>query len=113
MPVYLYECALCGEFEVEMSISDPPLESCGCGEPVRKLLAPVQFCVPEHMRASTFSGSEGERRLKRQVRTNNEIAKGLANGTMDPPSDRDVFGEAQTRESKNQFNRIYEKAKNG
>jgi putative FmdB family regulatory protein len=28
MPVYLYSCKKCGEFETMQSINDPPLEEC-------------------------------------------------------------------------------------
>lgn len=40
MPIYVYECVRCGEFEEQQSISAPALEHCPtCGEPVRKLIA--------------------------------------------------------------------------
>lgn len=41
MPTYLYECPECGEFELYQPVSDPPLQRCECGEPVRKLIAPL------------------------------------------------------------------------
>jgi putative FmdB family regulatory protein len=40
MPTYVYECAKCGEFEQEQSISDPVLERCPrCGGEVRRVIA--------------------------------------------------------------------------
>ena len=40
MPTYVYECARCGEFEEQQSMSAPALGSCPtCGGEVRRLIA--------------------------------------------------------------------------
>ena len=40
MPIYVYECPRCGEFEEHQPMSATALERCPtCGEPVRKLIA--------------------------------------------------------------------------
>lgn len=46
MPLYEYQCAECGRFEVIRKFSDPALKKCPtCGKPIRKLAsAPaIQF----------------------------------------------------------------------
>ena len=45
MPLYEYECTVCGErTELIQRLSDPPLSECPvCGEPVRKLLSAPSF----------------------------------------------------------------------
>lgn len=45
MPLYEYECTVCGErTEVIQRLSDPPLSDCPkCREPVRKLLSAPSF----------------------------------------------------------------------
>ena len=46
MPLYEYECARCGRFELIRKFSDPPLEACPtCGGEIHKVLsAPaIQF----------------------------------------------------------------------
>ncbi len=40
MPTYDYMCEVCGEFEVQQSMTDPPLENCPeCGGRVRRLVS--------------------------------------------------------------------------
>jgi putative FmdB family regulatory protein len=40
MPIYVYECARCGRFEEQQSISEPVLERCPtCGDAVRRVIA--------------------------------------------------------------------------
>lgn len=40
MPIYVYECDKCGEFEEQQSISAPVLSSCPvCGGKVERLIA--------------------------------------------------------------------------
>lgn len=40
MPTYVYECAQCGEFELEQSISDSALDRCPtCSNEVRRIIA--------------------------------------------------------------------------
>ena len=46
MPLYEYQCDVCGRFEVIRKFSDPPLETCPtCGAAVRKLFSSpaIQF----------------------------------------------------------------------
>jgi putative FmdB family regulatory protein len=46
MPLYEYQCDACGQrFEVIQKFSDPPVETCACGGPVKKLLSSpaIQF----------------------------------------------------------------------
>ena len=45
MPLYEYECTVCGHrTELIQRLSDPPLSACPkCGEPVRKLLSAPSF----------------------------------------------------------------------
>lgn len=105
MPVYLYECPECGEFEVSQAVEDAPLSRCECGEPVRKLIAPVAI------HAFTPVGAEAEKIERRTYRTNKETAEGLARGTHMPPADRDVCGDLQSRSSIAQFNSMYDHAK--
>jgi putative FmdB family regulatory protein len=39
MPTYTYGCERCGEFDLQQSIADPPLDSCPvCGGPVERLI---------------------------------------------------------------------------
>ena len=114
MPIYLYECRECGEYETEQSIHEPPLQTCivdGCNEPVRRLISQVAICIPKEHKAVTYAGREGERVNRRHFRENKAVAEGLANGTMMPPADRDVAGDKQTRESIAQLNSMYESAK--
>lgn len=107
MPTYCYECDLCGYFEAEQSIYDQPLQVHGCGKPCKKVIPPVQFLYPETHSAMRDTSEWAHR----HYRQNKEAAEGLANGTMMPPSDRGVFGDEQSRESKAQFNRMYDEAK--
>ena len=66
MPLYEYQCAKCGRFELIRKFSDPPLATCPtCGGEVQKLLsAPaIQFkgagwYITDYARKG--SGSEGE-----------------------------------------------------
>lgn len=40
MPTYVYECARCGEFEKQQSMTDPSLIVCPkCGGKVRKIIS--------------------------------------------------------------------------
>lgn len=57
MPIYLYECSECGEFEVEQRIIEDALTRCVCGEPARRLIAPVAFLIPAYMKAPGSTGS--------------------------------------------------------
>lgn len=44
MPTYVYECSNCNDvFEVEQRISEPALDSCGCGSKgtVKRLIQPT------------------------------------------------------------------------
>ena len=42
MPVYVYQCPTCGQFEQRQSFHDPALETCPtCGQPVRRLIRPA------------------------------------------------------------------------
>lgn len=75
-----------------------------------RMLAP-SVNVPEHHRAATYAGRDGDRKLARHYRCNKEAAEGLANGTMMENPERPIFGEEQPRESKVQFNRMYDEAK--
>lgn len=114
MPIYLYECHVCGEYETEQGINEPAYTKCivdGCTEPVRKLIAPVSICIPKEHRAATYAGREGDKVVARQYRENKRVAEGLANGTMTPPDDRDTTGDLQPREFTSQFNSMYETAK--
>jgi putative FmdB family regulatory protein len=44
MPIYEYECAKCGEFEVNQRITDDPLKRCPkCKGKVRKLISNTSF----------------------------------------------------------------------
>ena len=45
MPLYEYECTVCGHrTELIQRLSDPPLSACPkCGQPVRKLLSAPSF----------------------------------------------------------------------
>lgn len=44
MPLYEYQCAKCGRFEVIQKFSDSPLEACPtCGKSVTKLLSAPAF----------------------------------------------------------------------
>jgi len=45
MPLYEYECTVCGErTELIQRLSDPPLSECPvCGKPVKKLLSAPSF----------------------------------------------------------------------
>ena len=39
MPIYVYQCENCGEFEEHQSMSDPPLERCPtCGKVVQRVI---------------------------------------------------------------------------
>lgn len=61
MPIYVYECSKCGEFEEHQSISASPLEKCPqCGGPVKKAVpqgtsfimkgkGAAQSCCDRHM----------------------------------------------------------------
>ena len=42
MPVYVYQCPTCGQFEQRQSFNDPALQTCPtCGQPVRRLIRPA------------------------------------------------------------------------
>ena len=44
MPIYEYECAKCGEFEVSQRITEEPLKKCPkCKSKVRKLISNTSF----------------------------------------------------------------------
>lgn len=114
MPIYLYECPKCGEYETHQSIHDPAHTRCinsGCSKPVKRLLVPVSIL------AYTPVGEKAKRAEARTYRQNKAIAEGLANGTMLAPdevpnSQRDtVVGDKQSRESVRQFNEFYQTAK--
>jgi putative FmdB family regulatory protein len=47
MPIYVYECTRCGEFEQQQRISEPALERCpACGDAVRRVIAAgVSFII--------------------------------------------------------------------
>ena len=68
MPLYEYECATDGRFEVIRKFSDPPLASCPtCGSPVEKQAsAPaIQFkgsgwYITDYARKSSGNGGKGE-----------------------------------------------------
>ena len=68
MPLYEYQCARDGRFEVIRKFSDPPLKKCPqCGGPIQKLLsAPaIQFkgtgwYVTDYAKKSGGEGSKGE-----------------------------------------------------
>lgn len=63
MPTYLYECLSCNKtFEVEQRITEDPLKTCECGEPVKRLIQPTAimfkgggFYVNDAPAASTSS----------------------------------------------------------
>lgn len=68
MPLYEYECARHGRFEVIRRFSDPPLEACPrCGRPIEKLLAApaIQFkgsgwYVTDYARKSGVDKADGK-----------------------------------------------------
>jgi putative FmdB family regulatory protein len=113
VPLYEYECGACGVFEATHSIHDEPLALCGCGEPVKRIITTCNVLIGAEHRAVTNAGPEGDKRAHRHHRVNKEVAEGLAKGTMNPPDDRPVAGDKQTRESVRQFNEMYQTAKNG
>lgn len=48
MPIYEYECAKHGRFEVNQRITEAALSTCtieACGEPVRKLISTTSFAL--------------------------------------------------------------------
>ena len=103
MPTYLFESPKGERIEREFPIGSCP-DKIGR---FRKILAPVQFCVPEQHQAC----NDTEKVRHRHYRCNKEAAEGLANGTYMEPQDRGVTGEGQTRESVAQFNDMYVRAK--
>jgi putative FmdB family regulatory protein len=68
VPLYEYECARCGRFEIIKKFSDPPLLTCPtCGGEVQKLFsAPaIQFkgtgwYITDYARKSTGKGGESK-----------------------------------------------------
>lgn len=58
MPIYVYECPKCGEFELEQRITDQALTQCGyCDSPVKRIITRVGFVIPAYMRAPGSVGS--------------------------------------------------------
>lgn len=46
MPIYVYECSSCGEFERSQSISEPALETCpNCGGRVHRIVTAGSFIM--------------------------------------------------------------------
>ncbi len=46
MPMYEYECAACGKFEVKQRMSEAPLAECTrCGASVRRLISTTSFAL--------------------------------------------------------------------
>ena len=68
MPLYEYQCARCGRFEIIQKFSDPALQACPtCGGEVQKVLsAPaIQFkgtgwYITDYARKSTGKSGEGK-----------------------------------------------------
>lgn len=69
MPIYVYECPRCGEFEEQQSMSAPALERCPtCDEPVRKLIAGGANVVVKGRGASAARCSRGTPCCGRETR---------------------------------------------
>ena len=85
MPVYCYECEVCGAFEASQSIHDEPLTLCPSGHPAKKVLAPVQMFMRESEKASYFAGREGNQRLDQQMMQNQCVADGVKRGEYVEP----------------------------
>ena len=113
MPVYTFESEGGRLIEKDFSVAECPKEIEIDGIWYRKILSPVQFCVPEQHKAITYAGREGDRRVARHYRQNKRVAEGLANGSMMPPEGRDVAGDKQPREFIAQLNSMYDSAKHG
>lgn len=105
MPIYVYECPRCGEFEESQAISDAPLQFHHCGKPVKRI---VTRCA---IHAYTPVGDAANRLESRQFRTNKEVAEGIVNGTMSPPDDRELAGDKQSRSSISQLNGMIDHAR--
>lgn len=69
MPIYEYECAKCGEFEVTQRITDQPLKRCPkCRSKVKKLISNTSFqlkgsgwYVTDYGRKDSGAGKDGEK----------------------------------------------------
>jgi len=69
MPIYEYECAKCGEFEVTQRITDDPLKRCPkCRSKVRKLISSTSFqlkgsgwYITDYGRKDSGAGKDAEK----------------------------------------------------
>ena len=112
---YLYVGRKSGR-DLRLQIGDNPPNTIRQDGEIYELKSSPKFMrigvvIPEHHKATTYAGAKGDENYARHARVNAEIAEGLANGTMEPPKDREVFGEEMPREAKVDFNRRYDAAK--
>jgi putative FmdB family regulatory protein len=101
VPLYEYQCAQCGRFEVIRKFSDPPLSVCPtCGSEIQKLLsAPaIQFkgtgwYITDYARKSSGSGGGDKKGGEQKTESKTE-------STSDSKSDsKDGGGKSESSDS--------------
>lgn len=80
MPLYEYECAKDGRFELIRRFSDPPLRKCPtCGRPIEKLVSASAF----QFKGTGWYVTDYAR--KSEAKSNGTDAGGKKNGEAKPP----------------------------
>jgi putative FmdB family regulatory protein len=101
MPIYEYECAKCGEFEVTQRITDDPLKRCPtCRSKVRKLISNTSFqlkgsgwYVTDYARKDGGASKDGEK-------SKSESTTKIESTTGEAKTSETKSGEAKSSESK-------------
>ena len=101
MPLYEYECAKDGRFELIRKFSDPPVSVCPtCGQPVEKLLSSpaIQFkgtgwYVTDYAKKDTGSAA------KKEAKESRESSKDTASSAKDSSSKDSSSKDSSSKDS--------------
>lgn len=59
MPIYLYSCDRCGEFERKQPFDEEPLAVCPkCSAPVRRVISPIPHVFKGRLASRAFGGKD-------------------------------------------------------
>ncbi|MCW5853057.1 MAG: zinc ribbon domain-containing protein [Anaerolineae bacterium] len=88
MPVYVYQCPTCGQFEQRQSFNDPALQTCPtCGQPVRRLIRPAPIVFKGSGWYSTDSRSGSSSASSSPKTTDKKADDGKAEPTTETKSE--------------------------
>jgi putative FmdB family regulatory protein len=107
MPIYEYQCAKCGEFEVTQRITDETLKRCPtCRSKVKKLISNTSFqlkgsgwYITDYARKDGGTGKDSEKSTTEST-TKSEATTKSESKSSDTTSSETKTSEAKTSEAK-------------